>query len=89
MAKTIALLIAIFSVNMGVALASSGVEATNEVPEWMTKVCKQEDSANCQWNAETMGNGEGWSFYSRRIPGTNKICRFYIDHPKKDNCSKR
>jgi hypothetical protein len=29
---------------------------------WMFTPCRQEDSRNCWWNAQTRGNGEGTSF---------------------------
>jgi hypothetical protein len=35
--------------------------------------CEYEDSANCSWNAQTSGNGEGRSFFD--LGGT----AYYID----------
>lgn len=72
----------------GGGIAYAGVEATNEVPRWMTKVCEQEDSNNCQWNAQTEGNGQGASYYVRHFPQSDTTCIMYIDHPRADYCEK-
>lgn len=68
--------------------ATGGVEATNEVPRWMTRVCVYEDSVNCQWNASSAGNGRGDSFYVRHFPNSRLTCVIYIDRPAKDYCFK-
>jgi hypothetical protein len=69
------------------ALAAVAVTATPAVASaptpphraaWMRTACVEEDSVDCYWNARTMGNGHGHSFYARRIPGTGTVCRFYV-----------
>ena len=49
------------------------------VPTWMTRPCKTEDSVNCYWNAQRMGNGLGRSFYARLMPHTHGlVCITYV-----------
>jgi hypothetical protein len=67
-----------------------GVEATGEVPTWMTRACPYEDSVNCYWDAQAVGNHRGHSFYVRLMPGRKGhriACVFYVDRPKWDYCS--
>jgi hypothetical protein len=39
------------------------------------RACEEEDSVNCFWNARTMGNGRGHSFYSVRVG--HQVCHIY------------
>lgn len=64
----------------------AGVEATHEVPTWMTRTCGAEDSVNC-WFANE-GDPIG-PFYTRKMPHTNKVCVIFADRPKRDYCEKR
>ena len=63
---------------------------------WMKVPCVYEDSVNCQWNAQQVGNRHGHSFYVVRRPLENVhgvsighvICVYYVkqaDH-KWDAC---
>lgn len=61
------------------------------VPKWMTRPCAEEDSVNCYWDAQAMGNGHGHSFYIRRMPGdiTGLTCIVYVkprDARRWDHC---
>lgn len=38
-------------------------QAHASAPAIPTTPCQYEDSTNCYWNAQTMGNGQGQSFY--------------------------
>jgi hypothetical protein len=42
---------------------------------YLTTPCQYEDSVGCYWDARTMGNGEGHSFYA--IPIGHKVCIQY------------
>lgn len=64
------------------------------VPRWMTRPCAEEDSVNCYWDAQTMGNGRGHSFYVRRMPGdiTGLTCWTYVQRKfgaNHDHCEPR
>jgi hypothetical protein len=46
--------------------------------KWMRTPCEYEDSVNCYWDAGTMGNKKGHSFYVRYLPGkAHMTCVFY------------
>lgn len=77
MAKAIALIAALFTLNMGVALASTADTNSTPTPRFMRVACAQEDSSNCYWNAGESGNGEGHSFFSIRVG--DKDCIRYWD----------
>lgn len=48
----------------GLILAASyGVPSQSEVERDSLPACATEDSDNCYWDAQTMGNGQGRSFY--------------------------
>jgi hypothetical protein len=47
----------------------------NNLPAWVTRPCKQEDSYNCRWIATTP---KGHNFIVRKLPHSNKYCVFYI-----------
>lgn len=77
------------------ALATAGTathgSAAPSLPKWMTRPCAEEDSVNCYWDAQTMGNGKGHSFYVRKLPGdiTGLACIFYVkprDARRWDHC---
>lgn len=38
-------------------------------PRWMTTKCQSEDDWNCYWNARTMGNGRGHSYWVIPLKG--------------------
>ena len=68
---------------LGTAALGGGHASTpnNELPHWVTKPCKTEDSLNCHWNAKTQGNGVGKSFIIRKLPNTGErplVCIFYV-----------
>jgi hypothetical protein len=76
----------------GLVLSVGGASAVagepDDSPFWVTRVCAQEDSRNCAWDAGTDGNGRGQSFVTRDLPGdANRIlpgrqvttCVFYTD----------
>lgn len=86
-----ALILASFFIAVEHNTATAGIEATSEVPEWMTRSCKYEDSVNCHWDAAEQGNKKGLSFFVRLMPHSKiakkvKICIFYIDRPRLDHC---
>jgi hypothetical protein len=57
----------------------------------MRTPCVEEDSVNCYWNAREQGDGRGHSFYNRRLPGSGKVCLFYVNRDyarKHDHCSR-
>lgn len=62
---------------LGFALALSPVAAGQapDGPRWQTRPCKEEDSNNCYWNAQTQGDGMGHSFYAVRVG--KKVCVLY------------
>lgn len=45
-------------------------------PRWLTTPCEYEDDYNCYWNARTMGNGEGHSFWAIRV-GRGEVAIVY------------
>lgn len=50
--------------------------------------CRTESSVNCYWNARTMGNHRGRSYYVTGVPGPRGIaCVYYWRHPEQDYCS--
>ena len=56
---------------------AQGSEVRTELPPrydqpWLNRPCKWEDSIQCYWNAGTMGNGRGHSFYAIRLGNTPK-----------------
>jgi hypothetical protein len=70
-----------------VAIQSVGSESTHEVPEWMNRVCKYEDSVNCYWDGGTFKPDQGTMFV-REMPGRkHRVCVFYVDHPRRDYCA--
>lgn len=42
---------------------------------WMRTPCATEDSVDCYWRAP---RASGHSFYARQLPGTSRVCHFYI-----------
>lgn len=68
--------------------ASAGIEATTEVPEWMTTQCPTEDSTNCHWDGGTHRPQQGEMFV-REFPGRAHLtCYIFINRPHKDYCIK-
>lgn len=48
-----------------------------DIPAWVTRPCKTEDSVNCRWNARTQGNGHGRTSIRRAVPGrAHLVCVF-------------
>jgi hypothetical protein len=41
--------------------------------------CAEEDSSNCRWDADNMGNGTGTSFVALHTPGTPDDLLIYED----------
>lgn len=83
----------LLGVLLGAVLATStpavaGIEATTEVPEWMTVACPAEDSVNCHWDGGSFKPDQGEMFV-RAVPHRNLVCVMYIDHPRRDYCEKR
>lgn len=67
--------------------ATAGIEATHEVPEWMTRVCPTEDSVNCWYDGGT--HGDTGPIYVRLMPGrAHMVCVMYADHPRRDYCER-
>lgn len=57
------------------------------LPYWERTPCRQEGSVNCYWNAAQQGNGHGWSYFVRQVPGSRRmVCVFYSRHPSYDYC---
>jgi len=72
----------------GTAVAATFVNPPT-LPYWERTghACPQEDSVNCYWNAAEQGNGTGWSYYVRLVPGKARmVCVFYSTHPGYDYC---
>jgi len=63
------------------ALASAAVfgAAAGTLIAVVNTPCESEDSANCVWDAETRGNGEGRSFLSLRLTDGADPITVYID----------
>lgn len=49
-----------------------------QLAQWMTRPCPYEDSANCFWDAGSMGDGAGHSFFAHKIHGD--LCVVYSQH---------
>jgi hypothetical protein len=45
------------------ALSGYGAPSRDQVTRDSLPACQTEDSDNCYWDAQTMGNGQGHSFY--------------------------
>lgn len=58
------------------------------VPDWMTRICVAEDSVNC-YNPNTVGAGYRKPFFVRQLPGTNRVCVFFVANPGRDYCERR
>lgn len=78
----------IAAVTVSVAVSGASVAAASPAaspepparPVWARTACVTEDSVNCYWNAEQMGNGNGQSFYVRLFPGrAQMICVMYVN----------
>lgn len=75
------------AIGASTSTASRGVEATTEVPPWMTRACEREDSVNCHWDGGTFKPDQGQMFV-RKIPGRNLVCVMYVNHPRRDYCER-
>ena len=60
---------------MAPAQAATAPTPHGVVSPMLSKPCAAEDSINCFWDAGSMGNGTGHSFYSVRIG--HKMCTIY------------
>lgn len=64
---------------IGGSAASASAPEPPARAKWMSRPCVYEDGINCFWNADSMGNGMGHSFYVRKIPGRRLTCAFYVE----------
>ena len=100
MLKTIAASIAILAATSGAMVATDMMTADAatvtrqpkvDIPIWVTRPCKTEDSVNCRWIADDRGNGRGHTFIRREVPGSaHMVCTFYAERhyaAKHDYCS--
>lgn len=63
-----------------VGTAQAGEETPPDpVVTWISnQPCEQEDSVNCSWNAQQVGNHHGHSFIVREFPGRQHlVCVMY------------
>lgn len=74
------------NVGTNVSIQRSGQDpkhGTVDVPFWVYKPCKEEDSVNCRWIAtgpHHRGNGKGHTFIVRELPGSaHMVCVFYAN----------
>lgn len=87
-ARTLAATVLAGGVLVASATVAVAAPARPDLPAWQTHPCKSEDSVNCYWNAHTMGNGQGLSYYVRELPGRRRmVCVFYVARPRLDYCA--
>ncbi len=57
----------------------------HSMPVWMTTPCEVEDASDCYWDASSMGNKVGHSFYAVRVGG-GQVCIRFWDYPAENYC---
>lgn len=86
--RSLALIITGMVFAIGLTIAGNASAGTHPAPvghhTWEQRhPCKQEDGVNCFWNADSMGNHHGHSFFTRWMPGPKGhriTCVIYTRH---------
>lgn len=82
--KALAIALTALIAGMGIGITTDAMADTNSpVITWIShRVCAQEDSVNCAWDAKVQGNGEGHSFIVREFPGRKHMTCYLFQNRK-------